>query len=358
MTRFDPTVAREHVSRVWDLPSEFGCERSANHVYLNEIVSDRYQLISGLQVVRDELQFADRKTQSDVFACGADFSAPSVVTTVAHTTCGDRINEDASRAYTATVASRFSTMSEVGSLKTESFAPTGGGTDDGATLAHVTVAHQLDDSLRKRIYEGNPQSYALVAFDVSTHVGRADDDVLSFGLTREAPWREPRAACGAILGTLASFNPENGVHKRIRTDLGEDNYQFLREQRVHTADGIDITAAVAAAIVCIQGLTNTARACINELDERAIAHLTATTVVNRTSQCDPLIYLARATVFGGTIRYQGLGTDARKYSGRLVTRDSDRRIELRYDGLPTEGVPVTEQRFGLPLSIRPVSLYD
>ncbi len=358
MTRFDSTLARQHVARFWELRSEFGSERGANHVYLNEIVSDRYQLINGLQVLRDELQFADRETQSDMFACGADFGAPSVVTTVAHTTCGDRINEDASRVYVSTVASRFSTMSEVGSLKTESFAPTGGGTDDGSTLAHVTVAHQLDDPLRKRIYDGNALSYALVAFDLSTHVGRADDDTLAFGLTREAPWREPRAACGAVMGTLAAFNPENGVHKRIRTDLGEANFQFLREQRVRTADGIDITAAVASAIVCIQGVENTARACIDELDERTVAHLTGTIVVNRTSQYDPIIYLARATVFGGTIRYQGLGTDARKYSGRLVTHGGDRRIELQYDGIPTDSVPATEQRFNLPLSIRPVSLYD
>jgi hypothetical protein len=82
-------------------------------------------------------------------ACGADMSLPSVVTTLAYTNCGDRIHQgEATKRYRDVVASRFATLSEIGELKLEAFFPAGGGTDNGATLAHVTVAHELDEQLK------------------------------------------------------------------------------------------------------------------------------------------------------------------------------------------------------------------
>lgn len=80
-----PTEAR--VQRFWELSASFGMERNAYHNYLNEIVSDRYALVSGMQLLRDELQFAAAST-SDMKACGADMSLPSAVTTLAYTLPG------------------------------------------------------------------------------------------------------------------------------------------------------------------------------------------------------------------------------------------------------------------------------
>ena len=357
-TPFDPTLARAHVARFWDLESSFGLERAAQKVYLEEIVSDRYQLITGLQVLRDELQFADRRTLSDVLACGAEFHAPSVVTTLAHTSCGDRICQEAKSMYEQTVGARFATMSEVGELKIESFSPAGGGTDDGATLAHVTVAHQLDEPLREKIYEGNSQSYVLVAIDLTTHVGHASEAKVRYGPTREAPWREPRAACGAIMGALAAYNADNAVHRRLRDDLGEENFLYLRDQGVRTVEGIEITAVVAASIVCVRGMHNTARACAAEIDERGVAHLTASIVVNRTSQPDPIIYLARATVFGGEIRTQGLGTDARRYSGKMVDEAGSANLLLSCEGQPSIDPPIATAAYAVRAHVAKASVYD
>jgi hypothetical protein len=341
--KFDPTHAAQRIERFWTLGSEFGFERSAYGIYLDEIVSDRYVLVNGLQLLRDELQFAGTDTDSDVRACGADLTLPSVVTTVAHTNCGDRIHQgEATTSYEHVVAARFATMSEIGEYKLEAFSPTGGGADDGGTLAHVTVAHQMDEPLRRAVYQGNAQSYVLVAIDLKTHCGRMDleDGKVVIGRTVESRWREPRAACGAIVGTLGAFNMDNAVHRRIRADLGEANYAYLTQQKAKTEDGVDVTPCVAAAIVAVQGMLNTARALGKELDERGVGHLTASITMNRPHMDDTIIYLARATVYGGQIRVQGLGTDARKYSARFVRRHDDPRLVLAYDGHEVGGYPV------------------
>ena len=55
---FDAKAAQTRIDSFWQLPASFGMERNAYHNYLNEIVSDRYALINGLQLLRDELQFA------------------------------------------------------------------------------------------------------------------------------------------------------------------------------------------------------------------------------------------------------------------------------------------------------------
>ena len=38
---FDPSAAEERLRRLWSLSAEFGKERNAHHIYLNEIVSNR-----------------------------------------------------------------------------------------------------------------------------------------------------------------------------------------------------------------------------------------------------------------------------------------------------------------------------
>lgn len=336
---FDPSAARARLERLWKLTAQFGVERNPVRVFLDEIVSDRLQLLAGLQVLRDELHFAKPPPHaSDREACGADFSLPSVVPTLAFTNCGDRIHQGEIERYQQMVGTRFATISEVGALKPEAFRPTGGGTDDGATLALVTWAHALDDPLRKRIYEGNAQSFVLCAFDLTTHVGRLDRPTgTSYGTTEESSFREPRTACGAIVGALKGFDEKNAVHRRIRANLGEASFEHLAKQGVHTATGKDVTAAVAAAIVAVQGMLDTAHALRHEMDERGVAHLTASITVNRASTTDTIIYLARATVFGGELRVQGLGTDARKYGAEMIEEEGGRVLRLTYDGHKEDG---------------------
>lgn len=358
MSAFDPSLVQQRLARLWALPAEFGRERSALRVYLDEWVSDRYALINGLQVLRDELQFADpRAEQSDLHACGADFALPTVITTLGHTNCGDRIHQgEATHSYETTVATRFATMSEIGELKLESFHPTGGGTDDGDTLAHVTVAHAVDANIEAKLAGGHPHSFLFAGIDLQTHVGRLDEGERSdFGRTRESPWREARAACGAIAGTLGKYDPENAVHRRLRADLGEENFAFLSTQRVRTAEGDDVTLAVAAAIVSIQGMRNTAEAMCRELPARGIAHVTASTTVNRVSRDDTVLYLARATSFAGEVAFQGLGTDARKYGAALVEHGGERRLQLSYGGVTDGGFTIERWRPAPPPTHRPIA---
>ena len=60
------------------------------------------------------------------------------------------------------------------------------------------------------------------------------------------------------------------------------------------------------------------------------------------SRDDLVIYLARATVFNGKVRIQGLGTEAERYGGRLVQYAKERRLQLRYGDWDCENVPVEE----------------
>ena len=341
---FDAAATQRRVDKFWQLPASFGTERNAYHNYLNEIVSDRYALIRGLQILRDELQFA-ANSPTDMNVCGADLSLPSVVTTLAYTNCGDRIHQgEATKRYRDVVASRFATLSEIGELKLEAFFPAGGGTDNGATLAHVTVAHELDEQLKHQLYAGNSQSISLVAIDLKTHVGRLREGNkhVVYGKTRESPWREPRAACGAIVGALSDYHPKNLIHRRIRGDLGERNFQYLSQNHILTDEGVEITMAVAAVIVAIRGVRNTAIALSKEIDERGLAHLTASTTVNRPSRDDLVIYLARATVFNGKIRIQSLGLEAERYSAGLVKHAGEQRLQLRYDTWDSDSLPIEE----------------
>ncbi|MEM9149320.1 MAG: hypothetical protein AAGB19_02560 [Cyanobacteria bacterium P01_F01_bin.3] len=104
---FDAAATQARVDAFWQRTASFGTERNAYHNYLNELVSDRYTLTKGLQILRDELQFAAHsKTEMDT--CGADLTLPSVVTTLAYTNCGDRIHQgEVTKRYRDVVASRF-----------------------------------------------------------------------------------------------------------------------------------------------------------------------------------------------------------------------------------------------------------
>jgi hypothetical protein len=356
---FDPSAARARLERLWKLKAQFGVERGTNRIFLDEMVSDRLQLVWGLQVLRDELQFAPFPAQDDLGSCHADLSLPSAVTTLAFTNCGDRIHQGEVDRYVQVVASRFATISEIGVLKPEAFRPTGGGTDDGATLAHVTWAHVLDEPLRRRVYDGNAQSYVMCGFDLKGHIGRLDTgpDGILFGSTQESPWREPRAACGAIVGTLKGYDAKNDVHRRIRSDLGESNFTFLTTEQVRTSEGIDVTSTVAAAIVAVQGMLDTARALQHEMDERGVAHLTASLTVNRSAIPDTMIYLARATVFGGELTWQGFGVDARKYTGKMVDHKADRRLHLAYDGHEGRDFAIEQDRYDVRQSVLPGDIF-
>jgi hypothetical protein len=356
---FDPSAAHARLARLWKLKGQFGDERGTNRVFLDEIVSDRLQLLYGMQVLRDELQFAPTPALQDRESAQADFTMPSVVTTIAFTNCGDRIHQGEIDRYVQVVASRFATVSEIGVLKPESFRPTGGGTDDGATLAHVTWAHVLDEALRNKVYDGNEQSYVACGFDLKAHTGRLDTDSgdVLFGKTQESPWREPRAACGAVVGALTHFDEKNDVHRRIRSDLGEASFAFLTTEGVHTKEGIDIRSTVGAAIVAIQGMLDTAHALQHEMDERGVAHLTASLTVNRSAMGDTMIYLARATVFGGELKRQGFGVDARKYSGEMVPYEGDRRLHLAYDQRAGQDFAIETELYDVRQSYLPGDIF-
>ena len=110
---FDRTAARARLARLWKLDAQFGMERGGNRVLLDEIVSDRLQLLSGLQVLRDELQLATPPASTDREMCAADFSQASVLTTQAFTNCGDRILHGETDLYRQIVATRFATVSEL-----------------------------------------------------------------------------------------------------------------------------------------------------------------------------------------------------------------------------------------------------
>lgn len=356
---FDPSIATDRLDRLWKLAAQFGSERGTNRIFLDEMVSDRLQLIAGLQVLRDELQFAPGPPLLDRERARADLSLPSVVTTLAFTNCGDRIHQGEVDRYVQVVASRFATMSELGVLKPEAFRPTGGGTDDGATLAHVTWAHVLDEPLRARVYGGNLQSFVACGFDLKAHVGRLDTEegAVLFGTTQESPWREPRAACGAIVGSLAHYDEKNDVHRRIKNDLGDANFAFLRETGVKTEEGIDIAAVVGAAIVAIQGMLDTANALKHEMDERGVAHLTASLTVNRSAMPDTMIYLARATVFGGELTKQGFGTDAKQFTAALVPYKNDRRLHLQYAGQHGSSFALEKDSYKVRESVLPGDIF-
>jgi len=351
---FDRNTVIERMDKMWKLGARFGQESEPYAVYLEELVSDRFVLCNGMHVLRDELCISfhncatDTNETADVANCAADLTLPSILCTLAYTGCGDRVDMASAAIYEKMVASRFASISELGEIKPERFNPTGGGTDDGSTLAAVTIHHQIDNTLRERLYEGNTKNFILVNFDLKTHCGKIsvqeesvikdgvdsfEDLDLFFGQCRESMWREARSACGAIVGCLRGFDPNNHVHVRIRKDLGEENFEYLSKNQIYGQPNcVPVTFLVAAAIVSIQGMINTAKACAHHMDEREVAHLTASVSVNSASvepvgTADTIIYLARATAFQGEVKLQGLGTDATKYTATI----NNNKVLLTYN---------------------------
>ena len=337
------STIRQNLEQLWDIPLKLGQERHPIHAYVHTIGFERRRLIHGCQLLVDDLDFAPGTV-------GADFSLPSVISTLAHTTCGDRANRGQPAAvYERALGSRFATRGFVGDTKGEEFTPAGGGTEDGHTLAHVTVAHATDPQIKEMLYDGNPESFVLYNFDLQTHVGitRANrDEGTVVGKTRESRFRTPRPACGAIIGTLFAYDADNRDHARLRHTLGEANFELLSATRITSREGVDITCAVAAAIVALEGMYETIDGLKKELDERGVAHLTASMDINTGTREDTVIQLARATLFDGRVRIQGLGTDASRYAGMFFEhRDvaDDKRLQLSYDGSPIDGLPVIDE---------------
>eukprot|EP00961_Rhodomonas_salina_P292898 3933303-Rhodomonas_salina.1 len=293
---------------MWALPANFGHEQDPGQVFLS-IIANRYALTKGTQLIRDELMLSCNTPAyqredtwaalgEDATECGADMNLPSVLTTCGYTMCGDRIcQSQALRRYQSMVAGRFGSMTEGGEVKPELFFATGGGTDSGPTLAHVTVGHALDPAIKKKLYNGNPESCVLVNIDVCTHCGHLDigeDNAAQFqgknyegvstiyGLAQESMFRDPRPCCGAIVGMLTNFNLGNPVHVRLRNDLGEANWNYLSKNDVLADDGSPVRFLIAAAIIAIQGMRNTIDALGpgGELDSRGIGHMTAQVQVN------------------------------------------------------------------------------
>jgi len=65
-----------------------------------------------------------------------------------------------------------------------------------------------------------------------------------------------------------------------------------------------------------------------------------------------VIYLARATVFNGKVRIQSMGTEAHRYTGKLVPYAKEQRLKLQYgdwdsDNLPIEEIPYKVKNSGL-----------
>jgi hypothetical protein len=58
ISHFNKTMLSERIAKFWQRYCEFGVETMMSHNVLSEIVSDRYTLTHGFQLIRDELQFA------------------------------------------------------------------------------------------------------------------------------------------------------------------------------------------------------------------------------------------------------------------------------------------------------------
>mmetsp|Transcript_27726 Transcript_27726/g.65843 ORF Transcript_27726/g.65843 Transcript_27726/m.65843 type:complete len:513 (+) Transcript_27726:65-1603(+) len=372
--QFDASIATDRVKKVWKHDARFGMEDEPYHIYFEEIISDRFALTKGLQLIRDELLLAFNRPNhrnedqnlkiSDVQECAADLSIPSVLSTCAYTVCGDRICQSSSlRDYNCAVAGRFASLTERGEPKPELFFATGGGTDSGPTLAHVTVAHSIDPVIKKQIYNNNAKSFLLVNIDICTHCGHLDIGKNGvgtlngkkysgvgaiYGQAQESVFRDPRTACGAIVGMLTNFNLQNPVHVRLRNDLGEANYQFLSKNDVPADDGSPCRFLIAAAIIAIQGMRNTLEALGpgGELDERGVGHMTAQVQINNGDNNECILYCARGTVFNGEMRVQGLGVDASRYSAKMVTmKDGKKRVKVLYDG--TDQHPILARSYSV-----------
>ncbi len=108
----------ERLNDFWNQGNNFfGMNRSMNFFHIEQLVRDRSILTHGYTLINDEMNLAPAPV-------GADFSQPSVMTTQAHTMCGDRVQQANTRsAYANTVGNRFAFKSRTGEIKPERFFP-------------------------------------------------------------------------------------------------------------------------------------------------------------------------------------------------------------------------------------------
>ncbi len=335
---FSPGMIQDNVARILAEPAAFGMERHAHHIYLDRVAEARFHLARGFQIINDEMRLNPKHS-------AATFQMPCMVTALAHSSCVDRVQDEAHFTYLNDIGRRFGMMSEVGLPRFERHFPAGGGVIDARTIAEVTVSHAVDEAIRSALYAGNPCSGILYSFDIQTHVGRLDSDkATSFGMTRESAYRGQRAACGAVMAALNHADLSNADHSRILSSLGEENVRTLR-RGVIAETGEDITAAVASALLAVRGLEASLPAFAAEMDTHGVAHLTASMVVNRRTRDDTVILLGEGIIFNGRTHSRGFGADASKFSGRVVEHHGDKRMLLTYYGEAPEGFGVRESDY-------------
>ena len=283
---FDPSVARERLERLWELAAQFGLERGSNRVFLDEIVSDRLQLLSGppgaarraavLPSRRRRRIAKPARPTSPSRASSRPSRSPTAVT--ASTTARSSTTSASSRA-------RFATLSELGTLKPEAFHPPAAARTTARRSRTSRGRTSSTSRCAARLRRATPQSFVLCAFDLKTHVGRA---------------RRARAtSCSAGRGVLVA-RAARGVRRdrrrargvttsgttstaRIRDDLGEDELRaaLRADGRAHATKASTSPRSSRRRSSPIQGMRDTARALQHEMDERGVAHLTASMTVNR-----------------------------------------------------------------------------
>jgi hypothetical protein len=135
------------------------------------------------------------------------------------------------------------------------------------------------------------------------------------------------------------------VHRRLRADLGEDNFVFLRDTKVACGDGTDVTFCVAAIIIAVRGMQQALRALTTEMDARGVGHCTATVTINRVSREPTVLYCARGTVFHGVVQMQGCGLDARKYKLSRRHEYGENVLVVEYDGCSQSAFPISTSTY-------------
>eukprot|EP00698_Gefionella_okellyi_P010158 TRINITY_DN2618_c0_g1_i1.p1 TRINITY_DN2618_c0_g1~~TRINITY_DN2618_c0_g1_i1.p1 ORF type:complete len:488 (-),score=93.85 TRINITY_DN2618_c0_g1_i1:122-1585(-) len=220
------TMHIKNTANYWDLYGNF-VPKLCDPVCFNEgLISERYYLTLGASVLTDQVLL--RPQFQHTLAASA-----KVFSTLLRTGCGDRIHQgDEASMYNHAIATRFASTTAKGQSKVENFFPIGGGAPSPDTLAHVTVAHMVDEDMCQRLLL-HRDSHFMVLADIATHCGMDDGKVRRFpdlaqirtensvcpcapdsplcrcrtqlGIGREAVDSTPRAACGGIVGNLQEY---------------------------------------------------------------------------------------------------------------------------------------------------------
>ncbi|PIY60269.1 hypothetical protein COY95_02645, partial [Candidatus Woesearchaeota archaeon CG_4_10_14_0_8_um_filter_47_5] len=155
------------------------------------------------------------------------------------------------------------------------------------------------------------------------------------------------------------YSTRNRDHKRLRRQLGEENYTFLRQTGIPVQGVEEVNAgpAVAATLIALFGMTSTLDHLAQEIvkkDEgflrRVLVHATASIVVNRTYGGlieDYVLPVARATQFDNVRMTQGLGPLAANYQATLQEHHGQHRLLLTYGGSPRTELPIQKMTLNL-----------